>query len=180
MDKRHAIRYDIGLLPKKLATTTILLGGDLSLESRVVNYCALGMKVVIPPSGAPVEPPKKNDTVRVLLPVAADERLWFTGMCVHAAKEADDSVAMGIYFYNPDEQNHLYKLLFASLNELSPPSASFVRHEWEELVAKLCEFDDPGMQEIGHREMDLIKTLRKGRCFRPGCAASADCFFMVR
>ncbi|GFE62843.1 PilZ domain-containing protein [Geobacter sp. AOG2] len=174
MDQRHAIRYDSELLPKKLATTTILLGEDRSLESQVVNYCALGMKVIIPPAVIPDDPPKKNDTVRVLLPVTGGAQLWFTGMCVHAEKEQDGSVAMGIYFYNPTEQNHLHALLFTSLNELFQAPA-FIRHEWEELVGKLCDFDDPEMKEIGHREMDIIRTHRQGNRFRPGCAAGTDC-----
>jgi hypothetical protein len=44
--------------------------------------------------------PKKNDTVKVLIP-AGDT--WITGMCVHAANEPEGTVSLGIYFYHPTE-----------------------------------------------------------------------------
>lgn len=179
MDQRHAIRYDSELLPKKMTTTTLALAEDISVESQVVNYCTLGIKVVIPPSAAPAGPPKKNDLVRVLLPVAADERAWFTGRCVHAMTKSDGSVDMGIYFHRPDEQDHLHTLLITALNKPQQAPA-FISHEWEELVSKLCDFDDPEMKEIGHREMDVIKARQRGKCFRPGCGASSDCFLAIR
>jgi len=162
-----------------MTTTTISLMGDCAVDSVVANYCALGMKVIIPSLPVSAEPPKINDSIKVLLPTDANEQAWFTGICVHAAKEADGSVSLGIFFHDPSEQNHLYKLLFSSLNEpLCTPS--FVSHEWEELVAKLCNMDDEGIKKIGNREMDIIKTLQKGNCFRPSCAASAQCFFNSR
>jgi hypothetical protein len=179
MDKRHSVRYASELLPKKMTTTTISFAEDRTVESVVANYCALGIKVIIPSLSVPAEPPKTNDNVKVLLPTGADEEAWFTGICVHAAKEADGSVSLGIYFHEPSDQTHLYKLLFASLNEpLNAPS--FVSHEWEELVAKLCSVDDEDIKKIGNREMDIIKTLQKGNCFRPSCGASAECFFNAR
>jgi hypothetical protein len=179
MDKRRSVRYASELLPKKMTTTTISLKGECVVESVVANYCALGMKVIIPSFPVSAEPPKLNDSVKVLLPADADEDAWFTGICVHAAKEANGSVSLGIFFHDPGEQTHLYKLLFTSLNE--PHCApSFVSHEWEELVAKLCNVDDEEIKKIGNREMDIIKTQQKGNCFRPSCKASAECFFNSR
>lgn len=179
MDKRLSVRYASELLPKKMTTTTISLTGDCDIESVVANYCALGVKVVIPSFPVSAEPPKINDRIKVLLPADANEQAWFTGICVHTAKEADGSVSLGIFFHEPGDQTHLYKLLFTSLNEpLRTPS--FVSHEWEELVAKLCNVDDEDIKKIGNREMDIIKTQQKGNCFRPSCAASADCFFNSR
>jgi hypothetical protein len=159
-----------------MTTTTISLMGGCAVESVVANYCALGMKVIIPSLPVSTELPKINDSVKVRLPADANGQACFTGICVHAAKAADGSVSMGIFFHDPGEQTHLHKLLFASLNE--PHCApSFVSHEWEELVAKLCNLDDEEIKKIGNREMDIIKTLKKGNCFRPSCAASAECFF---
>ena len=176
MDKRHSVRYASELLPEKMTTTTISLPGDCTVESVVANYCALGMKVIIPSLSVPAEPPKINDSVKVLLPTDTNEEAWITGICVHTAKEADGSVSLGIYFHDPSEQTHLYKLLFSSLYE-SFYTPSFVSHEWEELVGKLCDLDDENLKKIGNREMDIIKTLQKGNCFRPSCGASAECFF---
>jgi hypothetical protein len=179
MDKRHSIRYASELLPKKMTMTTVSLKGDYAIESVVANYCALGMKVILPCLPVAVETPKINDSVKVLLPDNVAEQAWFTGICVHAADEADGSVSLGIFFHDPSEQTHLHKLLFASLNE--PQYApSFVSHEWEELVAKLCSADDEEIKKIGNREMDIIKTLQKGNCFRPSCVGSTECFFNSR
>jgi hypothetical protein len=162
-----------------MTTTTISLMEDYTIESVVANYCALGMKVIIPSLSVPADLPKIHDSIKVLLPTDANEEAWFTGICVHAAKEADGSVSLGIYFHNPSVQTHLYKVLFTSLNKpLYAPS--FVSHEWEELVNKLCNIDDEDIKKIGNREMDIIKTLQKGNCFRPSCGASAECFFNVR
>ncbi len=161
MDNRHSVRYASELLPKKMTTTAISVMGNSAVETVVTNYCALGMKVIIPSHSVTAEPPKINDNVKVLLPTDTNVETWSTGICVHTAKEADGSVSLGIYFHDPGEQAHLYKLLFSSLNKpLYAPS--FVCHEWEELVAKLCDLDDENLKKIGNREMDIIKTLQKG------------------
>ena len=137
------------------------------------------MKVIIPSLPVSAEPPSINDSVKVLLPKDANEEAWYTGICVHATHEADGSVSLGIFFHDPSDQTQLYKILFTSLNE-PQCTPSFVSHEWEELVVKLCNVDDVELNKIGSREMDIIKMLKKGNCFRPSCAASAECFFNPR
>ena len=158
MNKRHSVRYDSDLLPKRLDKVSVSLMGNSSIESHVVNYCALGIRISIPPAEFPIDCPKKNETIKVLLPI---DSLWLTGMCVYAAKEPDGSVSMGIYFYNPSEQNRLYNLLINSLN-VPTLTSSFVSREWEELVEKLCASDDPRLQKIGLYEMGIILSQQKG------------------
>jgi len=66
---------------------------------------------------------------------------------------------MGIYFYNPSEQNLLHKLLLVSLDK-KPQKFSFIKHEWEELVFSMCNSEDPKLQNIGIAEMERLKDQR--------------------
>lgn len=159
MCKRHSVRYDSELLPKKLNKVTISLMGNSSIESHVVNFCALGIRISIPPLQFPIDFPKKNDTIKVYLPIV---HMWLTGMCVYTAKEPDGSVSMGIYFYNPSDQNHLYNLFINSLN-VPTQKHSFMSHEWEEVVEKLCASEDPHLNKIGLYEMGLILSQKEGK-----------------
>jgi len=163
MNKRHSVRYDSELLPKRLNKVSLSLMGNSPIESHVVNYCALGIRISIPPLAFPIDFPKKNETIKVLLPI---DNTWLTGMCVYIAKELDGSVSMGIYFYNPCEQNHLYNLFINSLN-VPTQTRSFISREWEELVEKLCASEDPGLQKIGLYEMGIILSQQEGKLPHP-------------
>jgi len=37
-------------------------------------------------------------------------------------------------------------------------SDSFVCHEWEEFVGKLCDSEDPHLKEIGYQELAILKV----------------------
>jgi hypothetical protein len=76
-------------------------------------------------------------------------------MCVYTTKEQNSNLSMGIYFYNPSEQNYLHNILYDSLNE-QPRFNSFIPNEWEELVDKLCHSDDPKLKQIGITEFNKI------------------------
>lgn len=77
-------------------------------------------------------------------------------MCVYVTHERDGSASLGIYFYHPDEQNYLNDLLSTALN-VPPQACSFVCHEWEEFVDKLCNSEDSGLQEIGYHKRDMLR-----------------------
>jgi hypothetical protein len=34
----------------------------------------------------------------------------------------------------------------------------YIKHEWEELVTKLCTLDDPKLKKIGHDELEKIRA----------------------
>jgi hypothetical protein len=87
--------------------------------------------------------------------------MWFTGMCVFATNDQDGSVSMGIYFYKPEEQNYLEKLLFKSLDAPSCPSGYFVSYEWEERVDRLCHSEDPVLKKIGEEKLRSLRQKRK-------------------
>jgi hypothetical protein len=153
MNKRNFVRYGSELLPGSLSKVTISWEGHASIGSFVVDYGPQGLSLVIPPMLSPVEIPQEAATVKVLMPI---DQTWFTGQCVYARNETDGSVSMGVHFSDPKEQTLLKDLLFTSLN--APGDAhSFVSYEWEELVGKLCESEDPQLQKIGCHHRAIIK-----------------------
>jgi hypothetical protein len=157
MNKRSRVRYHSDLLPDSISNVTVSWNENSPVEAVVANCCAHGMKVLIPSSKALFEIPSKSDIVTVQI---QKDKKPFAGMCVSASAEQDGSVHMGIYFYNPDEQNYLQTLLYKSLNENHLPN-SFVSYEWEETVDKLCSSDDPHLKEIGLKAKDMLKIRHK-------------------
>ena len=155
MNYRNAVRYDAKFLPESLTKVAISWVENASVESYVENFCSHGIRVSMPASSIPAAIPEKNDPIRVLIPIDSSHQLWFSGMCVYSINEQDSHVSMGIYFYNPNEQNHLHTILYDSLNE-QPIAPSFISHEWEELVDKLCCSDDPKLKQRGIAERNKI------------------------
>ena len=158
MNKRDAVRYKSDLFPESMAKVTVSWDDFSPVVANVIDYGAHGLKVTIPSLQHPVEPPKKNNTVRVKLLM---DEMWFSGMCISATREPDDSVTLSVYFYNPHEQNHLKKLLCNSLTE-HHRSGSFISYEWEELVDKLCNADEPHLQKIGNHHKSILIAKQKG------------------
>lgn len=152
MKERHSARYDIQSLPKSLSKVTISWGVDSSVEANVANFCTHGMKVIVPMAIYPTDFPKKNDAIRVMLPIV---QVWLTGMCIYVTNELDGSISIGIYYYIPIEQNYLNKILSNSLN-VPLQECSFVSHEWEEFVEKLCNSEDPKLRNIGFHEKEML------------------------
>jgi hypothetical protein len=103
---------------------------------------------------APADLPGKNDAVKVKLPIV---KIALTGMCIYVTTEPDGSVAIGIYYYVPIEQNFLNRLLSKNLR-VPLQECSFVCHEWEEFVDKLCASEDPQLQSIGFREKEMLEA----------------------
>jgi hypothetical protein len=158
MKERNSLRYASELLPEDLLRVTISWGVGSSLESEVVNICAHGIRVLIPVSKIMSNLPKKNDAVKLLI---LRDHIWITGMCIYVTNESGGAVSMGIYFYHPSEQNYLNVLLSSTLDVLPQPD-SFVCHEWEEFVGKLCNSEDPHLKEIGYHELDVLKSKGEG------------------
>jgi hypothetical protein len=38
----------------------------------------------------------------------------------------------------------------------------FVKHEHEELIAKLCRLDDPKLKKIGYEELEKVRAQQRG------------------
>jgi hypothetical protein len=156
MNNRNAVRYGSELLPESLSKVVISWAENSSFESSVENFCSHGIRISIPSQSVPMAIPGKNDTIRVLIPIDSRQQVWFSGMCVYTTNEHNSHLSMGIYFYNPSEQNHLHNILYESINE-QPKTHSFIPHEWEELVDKLCRSDDPKLKQKGIIELNNIK-----------------------
>ena len=157
MNERNTVRYHSDLLPKSIRKVIVAWNGNSPIKANVVNCSAHGVKVLIPSSQALFEIPAKCSTVTVQIP---KDKKSFTGMCVSAVTEQDGSMHMGIYLYNPDDQNYLQKFLYKSHNESHEPS-SFASYEWEEFVSKLCSSDDPHLKEIGCEAKDILVMRQK-------------------
>jgi len=154
MNQRDFVRYDTVKLPPVLRKVTVTWQEGSPTAAYGANYSAHGINVVIPPLPQGALPPSEHDPVEVLLPV--DEN-WYSGQCVHVRKEADGSICLGIHFDHPGEHDRLQKLLFNSLQRSSQVHPSFISYEWEELVARLCDSEDPELKEIGYRHRDTIR-----------------------
>lgn len=154
MKERRSVRYDTQLLPKSLSKVKISWEDELWVEANVANFCTHGMRIIIPALMSPVDLPKKNDAIKVKLPIV---QVYLNGMCIYVTNEIDDSISIGIYYYIPIEQNYLNKLLSKMLN-IPLQDYSFVCHEWEELVENLCSSDDPKLNDIGSREKEMLKV----------------------
>ena len=152
MNERNYDRYDTKLLPKSLRKVTVSWGVDASVESDVANFSTHGMRVIMPPLTSPINIPKKNDAVKVKLPIV---QVNLTGMCIYVTNELEGSVSMGINCYVPTEQNYLNKLLSKTLN-VPLQECSFVCHEWEEFVDNLCNSEDPKLKNIGFHEKEML------------------------
>jgi hypothetical protein len=154
MNKRNSVRYGSELLPGSLSKVTLSWGEYTLIGSYVVNYCANGISIQLPATLSPAKLPKEKDTVKVLMPI---DELWFTGTCIYIKKDSDTAVSMGIYFYIPEEQKYLRDLLYTSLN-VPAESHSFVSYEWEELVGRLCDSEDPELKKIGCHHRDALRS----------------------
>lgn len=152
MKERNSVRYGSEILPENLNKVDVSWGVGSLLTSDVINCCAHGIRVSIPSERCSIDIPKKNDSVKVLIPF---DQVWITGMCVYSTREPDGSASLGIYFYHPSEQNYLNTVLSNALN-IPPQDSSFVCHEWEELVDKLCNSEDSELQEIGYHKRDML------------------------
>jgi len=152
MKERHSARYDTHLLPKSLSKVTISWGVDSSVEANVANFCSHGMRVIITLAMSPADLPKKNDAIKVKLPIV---QVWLTGICIYVTNERDGSVSIGVYYFVPIEQNYLNKFLSNNL-DVPLQECSFVSYEWEELVEKLCNSNDPKLRYVGFHEKDML------------------------
>ena len=128
MDKRRAVRYSSDLLADGMSEVIVLWSGNAPIEADVVNYCAQGIRVIIPYQQVTCKIPKKSKTIMVKMRVA---KIWFAGKCVSATSHQDGSVSIGIYFYDPGEQKYLGDLLCKKLNDCDQ-SGSLVSYERNE------------------------------------------------
>ena len=165
MDKRITARFNSSLLPKGLTKAYLVSKTGTLIESSIVNISACGMKTDIQLSRYHLTIPQKNETVKVAL---SSELIGLSGLCVYSDVASDDSMSIGIYFYYPNEQNKLYKMLkeipvpFDS--DCDPESKGmeninmkrFIKHEWEERVKLLCDSEDPRIRSLGLQELEVI------------------------
>jgi hypothetical protein len=153
MNNRTYVRYGSAQLPDALGKVSVSWQ-DTSITLTVVDYSAQGISVVIPPLDDGLQIPAIDDTVKVALPA---HNAGFTGTCIHLRTEPDGSTTLGLFFADPKEQQELRTLLFKALNSVTAP-CRFVSYQWEELVGKLCNSDDPKLKQLGHQHLAQMKA----------------------
>jgi len=130
MRERRSTRHDTQLIPNSLCKVTVSWAVDSTVEAVIVDFCAHGMKVLFELTQLPAAVPKKNDTIKVKLPIV---QVWLNGKCVYVKREPGDSVSMGICYLVPIEQNDFKELLGKIFNTtLQPCSADC--HELDDLL----------------------------------------------
>ncbi|RQW86147.1 MAG: hypothetical protein EHM79_10240 [Geobacter sp.] len=152
MANRLVERYDSSILPDELTKAHLILKDGSHIESTVINISSRGARVDVSLSSNMMVIPQKKETIKVSL--LADQIL-FSGICIYSDIRPDGIAGIGIYFYYPNEQNKLHKLLkeisssFDFEHELdskdNKPSnvKQFHPQEWEDFLQKFCELDDP-------------------------------------
>jgi hypothetical protein len=126
---------------------------NTTITSNVVDYSAQGISVIIPPLDDGLQIPAIDDAIKVALPAHNTD---FTGTCIHLRTEPDGSTTLGLFFADPEQQQELRTLLFKALNSVTAPYR-FVSYQWEELVGKLCNSDDPKLKQLGHQHLAQMK-----------------------
>jgi hypothetical protein len=160
MDKRCASRYDSSLLPKELTKAYLISNTGVLIESSVVNISGCGIKTDISLSCNHLSIPQRNETFKVAL---SSKIIGLSGICVYSDVASAYNMSIGIYFYYPNEQHKLYKMLSEILpfdSDHDPESKDvekrFIKHEWEERVRMLCDSENPRMRSIGLQELEVI------------------------
>jgi serine phosphatase RsbU (regulator of sigma subunit) len=162
MNNRLVERYDSSILPNELTKAYLVMKDGTYIESEVVNISSHGMRVNIFILSNLIEIPQKKETIKVAL---LSDQIVFSGLCVYSDIGPDGSAGIGIYFYCPNEQNKLHKMLkeILSLFDFKHDSDSkdktpsktkvFTQQEWEEFVQKFRNSDDPNLlTETGYEE----------------------------
>jgi hypothetical protein len=108
MENRHEIRHDGDLLHESLSRVTLTLPDKLELAASVVDISSHGMKVSIPTSGVFLSIPGKNESVEVHFQAIG---LQVSCRCIYVLCETKDNMFMGLYVFEPDQQDRLHELI---------------------------------------------------------------------
>ena len=108
METRHEIRHDGGLLHENLSRVTLVLPSTIELVARIVDISSHGMKVSIPTWGSSLSIPGKNEIVEVFF---QSINLHVSCRCIYVLCESEENVFMGLYVFDPDEQDRLRALI---------------------------------------------------------------------
>ncbi len=121
MKERRSTRHDTQLIPNSLCKVTVSWALNSAVDAEVVNFCAHGMKVVFELLELPVTVPRKNDIIKIKLPIV---QLWLTGKCVYVIGENGGPVSMGICYLVPLEQKDFKELLGKIFNNTLQPCSA--------------------------------------------------------
>ncbi|WP_168205839.1 PilZ domain-containing protein [Geobacter sp. FeAm09] len=108
MESRLVPRHSSDLLPDSLSTVLLVLPDRFEIETQLVDISSQGMKLSIPPTAVPLAIPRKAETVEVVFRASG---LRVTCRCIYSSYNPDGSISMGMYVFDPGQQDRLRTLL---------------------------------------------------------------------
>jgi hypothetical protein len=108
MENRLVPRHSSGQLPDSLSTVLLVLPDGLEIASQLVDISRQGMKLSIPPTLVPLTIPRKTETIEV---VFSASHLRVTCRCIYSSYNPDGSISMGMYVFDPHQQDQMCALL---------------------------------------------------------------------
>lgn len=106
MERRLTTRYNPEQLPGIMSTVLLVLPDGFGIESQLVDISSQGLKLSIPPMSIPLSIPRKAEIVEVVF-----HDLHLTCRCIYSAYNPDGSICMGMYVFDPLQQDQLRGIL---------------------------------------------------------------------
>ncbi|KAB0665008.1 hypothetical protein F6V25_10275 [Oryzomonas japonica] len=108
METRLVPRHRSDQLPDSLSTVLLVLPDRFEITSQLMDISCQGMKLAIPPTPVPLTIPRKTETVEVVFHAS---RLRVSCRCIYSSYNPDGSISMGMYVFDPHQQDQLRTLL---------------------------------------------------------------------
>jgi hypothetical protein len=108
VEKRIAQRYDSSLLHEDLTRVLLVFSDKREIEANIVDISPQGFRVSIPPSDTALPVPQTNEMVDIFF-VASYLRL--TCRHIYSVDGQNNSLLMGFYVFDPDDQIKLRMIL---------------------------------------------------------------------
>lgn len=108
MEIRLVPRHSSDQLPDSLSTVLLVLPDGFEIEAELADISSQGMKLSIPPTPVPLAIPRKTETVEVVFRAS---RLRVTCRCIYSSYNPDGSISLGMYVFDPQQQDQLRALL---------------------------------------------------------------------
>lgn len=108
MKSREAKRFDGNLLLEDLTNVLLVFQDKQQFGAKVVDISSQGIRVSIPPTDITLHVPQNNETVVIIFTII---QLQITCRCIYSMNDQNDSMLMGFYIFDPDDQSKLRKIL---------------------------------------------------------------------
>ena len=101
-------RYESRLLLKDITKVLLSFPDRQKVEGIIEDISSQGLRVSIPPSGAPMSIPQKDETIEIFFVTI---NIHVACRCIYSMDGQENSLLMGFYVFDPDDQAKLRKIL---------------------------------------------------------------------